>query len=56
MSVSLSVFTTLAALSVGAAAFAQHVTEKSVAGVTNFKALETRSRARARRRRRPCPS
>jgi len=41
MSVSLSVFTTLAALSVGAAAFAQQVTEKSVAGVTNFKALET---------------
>ena len=41
MSVSLSVFTTLAALSVGAAALAQHVTEKSVAGVTNFKALET---------------
>jgi len=40
MSASLSVFTTLAALSIGAA-FAQQVTEKSVAGVTNFKALET---------------
>ena len=41
MSATLSIFTTLAALSVGAAAFAQQVTEKSVAGVTNFKALET---------------
>ncbi|HMD33617.1 MAG TPA: sulfur transferase domain-containing protein [Vicinamibacterales bacterium] len=41
MSASLSVLATLAALSVGAAAFAQQVTEKSVAGVTNFKALET---------------
>ena len=41
MSASLSVLTTVAALSVGAAAFAQQVTEKSVAGVTNFKALET---------------
>src|SRR5258707_12967115 len=41
MSVSLSVVTSLAALSIGAAAFAQQVTEKTVAGVTNFKNLET---------------
>jgi uncharacterized protein (TIGR01244 family) len=41
MSVSLSLVTTLAALSIGATAFAQQVTEKTVAGVTNFKNLET---------------
>src|SRR5712691_9707016 len=38
MSVSLSVITSLA---IGAAGFAQQVTEKTVAGVTNFKTLET---------------
>ena len=41
MSLSLSLVTTLATLSIGAAAFAQQVTEKTVAGVTNFKNLET---------------
>src|SRR6266566_2342859 len=41
MRVSLSVVTSLAALSIGAAAFAQPVTEKTVPGVTNFKNLET---------------
>ena len=41
MSVSLSFVASLAALSIGAAAFAQQVTEKTVAGVTNFKNLET---------------
>jgi uncharacterized protein (TIGR01244 family) len=40
MKVSLSVATTCAALAIGSAAFAQ-VTEKTVAGVTNFKNLET---------------
>ena len=41
MKVSLSVATALAALSISAAAIAQQVTEKTVEGVTNFKALET---------------
>src|SRR5262249_57046624 len=41
MSALRSVFIALAVLSVGASAFGKQVPEKSVAGVTNFKALET---------------